>query len=160
MNGFISYSHEPWVMFDETCSEWMPNLAESLEISDDGTQFTFTLREGQKWSDGEPFTTDDVMFWYEAVATHPEVSAVAPSGILRVGEETATIEAVDDLTFVVTFPEPSGLFLANIALGQAHPDDIFCPDINAYVEGLYSATAASHGEDLPERSPGDSSLPS
>jgi peptide/nickel transport system substrate-binding protein len=115
MNGFISYSHEPWVMFDETCTEWSPNLAESVEVSEDGMQFTFTIREGQKWSDGEPFTTEDVMFWYEAVATHSEVSAVAPAGILRVGEEMATIEAVDDRTFTVTFPQPAGLFLANIA---------------------------------------------
>jgi peptide/nickel transport system substrate-binding protein len=115
MNGFISYSHEPWVMFDETCTEWSPNLAEAVEVSEDGRQFTFTIREGHKWSDGEPFTTEDVVFWYEAVATHPEVSAVAPSGILRMGDEIATLEAVDDRTFVVTFPKPAGLFLANIA---------------------------------------------
>jgi peptide/nickel transport system substrate-binding protein len=115
MNGFASYSQEPWVMFDETCTEWMPNLAESLEISEDGTQFTFTLREGHKWSDGEPFTTEDVMFWYDAFATNEEVNPGGVPGILRAGAEVATMEAIDDRTFVVTFPQPAGLFLSNIA---------------------------------------------
>lgn len=149
MNGFISYSHEPWVMFDATCSEWAPNLAEAVEISEDGRQFTFTIREGMKWSDGEPFTTEDVVFWYEAIATHPEVSAVAPSSILRQGTETATLEAVDDFTFVVTFPNPAGLFLSNIAfvfgggdfgktpahyLSQFHADYADADELAALVE--------------------------
>lgn len=149
MNGFISYSHEPWVMFDATCSEWSPNLAEAVEISDEGRTFTFTIREGMKWSDGEPYTTEDVLFWYNAIATHPEVSAVAPSGILRQGTETATLEAVDDLTFVVTFPNPAGLFLSNIAfvfgggdfgktpahyLSQFHADYADADELAALVE--------------------------
>lgn len=114
-NGFFSYSHEPWVMFDETCSEWMPNLAEEVTVSEDGTVFTFTIREGHKWSDGEPFTTEDIMFWYEAIATHPEISVIAPSTILMSGDEMGVIEAVDDYTFSITFAEPAGLFLANLA---------------------------------------------
>lgn len=113
-NGAISYSQEPWVMFDETCSEWSPNLAEAVEVSEDGTQFTFTIREGHKWSDGEPFTTEDIMFWYNDIAMNEEVSPTPP-GIITAGEDVAVFEAMDDYTFTVTFAEPNGLFLSNLA---------------------------------------------
>jgi peptide/nickel transport system substrate-binding protein len=113
-NGAISYSQEPWVMYDESCSEWAPNLAESVEISDDGRTFTFTIREGHKWSDGEPFTTEDVMFWYNDIALNTDLSPVPPN-IIMAGGEPATFEAVDDYTFSVTFSQPNGLLLPNLA---------------------------------------------
>lgn len=113
-NGAISYSQEPWVTYDVTCSEWSPNLAQSVEISEDGTEFTFTIRKGQKWSDGEPFTTDDVMFWYNDIAMNEEVSP-SPPGIIMAGDEPATFEKIDDLTFKITFVQPNGLFLPNLA---------------------------------------------
>src|SRR5690606_20914906 len=72
-------------------------------------------REGMKWSDGEPFTADDIMFWYEAVATNEEISP-APPTFLRSGGETAVVEAIDDYTIRFTFPGgPHGMFLANMA---------------------------------------------
>lgn len=113
-NGATSYSHEPWVTYDDTCAQWQPNLAESVEISDDGTTFTFTIREGHKWSDGEPFTTEDIMFWYESIAMNADISP-SPPGILMAGDEPATIEAIDDHTFAITFAEPNGLFLPDLA---------------------------------------------
>src|SRR5215218_3386866 len=42
----------------------IPNVAESVKASDDGKEYTFTLRKGLKWSDGSPFTSEDVLFWY------------------------------------------------------------------------------------------------
>ena len=40
----------------------IPDVAKSYDVNDDGTVFTFHLREGMKWSDGEPFTADDILF--------------------------------------------------------------------------------------------------
>lgn len=113
-NGATSYSQEPWVTYDDTCSEWRPNLAESVEISEDGTTFTFTIRQGHKWSDGEPFTTEDVMFWYNAIAMNTDISP-SPPNIIMAGDEPAVFEAIDDHTFSVTFAQPNGLFLPNLA---------------------------------------------
>ncbi len=50
--------------------EWIPELAEDWEFSEDGTVWTFYLREGVTWHDGEPFTAEDVKFTFEAIM-HP-----------------------------------------------------------------------------------------
>src|SRR5262245_40200749 len=52
---------ENLVAWSSDFSGVVPNIAESWEVSDDVKQYTFHLREGMKWSDGEPFTADDIM---------------------------------------------------------------------------------------------------
>jgi len=51
--------------WDYTGNELVPNILKSWDVSADGKTITFHLRKGMKWSDGQPFTADDVMFWYE-----------------------------------------------------------------------------------------------
>ena len=51
----------------------IPNLAKSWEWSEDGTQLTMHLIEGAKWSDGAPFTADDVIFTWEDLISDPNV---------------------------------------------------------------------------------------
>ena len=53
------------VEFNLDTYELEPGLAESWDISEDGTVYTFNLRDGVTWSDGEPFTADDVVFTYD-----------------------------------------------------------------------------------------------
>jgi peptide/nickel transport system substrate-binding protein len=45
----------------------VPDIAKSFEVNDAGTEYIFHLRAGMKWSDGEPFTADDIAFWFEDV---------------------------------------------------------------------------------------------
>ena len=52
---------------DTETGEVIPNLAKSWEISDDGLRYTFHLRQGLAWSDGHPFTADDVLFTWESL---------------------------------------------------------------------------------------------
>ncbi|MCB0071388.1 MAG: ABC transporter substrate-binding protein [Caldilineaceae bacterium] len=93
-----------------------PNVAESYEASPDATEFTFTLREGMKWSDGTPFTADDVVFWYEDILTNEAYQAAHPvPSWLLAGGEPPLVEKVDDYTFKVTFAAPNGLFIQNLA---------------------------------------------
>jgi peptide/nickel transport system substrate-binding protein len=85
-----------------------PGLAESWEWNDDGTALTLNFREGLRWSDGEPFTVDDVIFWWEAIETDPNITT-AIHGEWTVGGEPMELERVDDNTITLHFAAPNGL---------------------------------------------------
>lgn len=87
----------------------IPGLAESWEISDDATTYTFHLREGLKWSDGELYTADDILFAVNDVAKNVELNPAVPT-YLTAGGEAVVAEKVDDYTVTFTFPQPNGLF--------------------------------------------------
>jgi peptide/nickel transport system substrate-binding protein len=93
---FRSDKVEPW-----------PNLAKSWEWSDDGLELTMHLIEGAKWSDGEPFSADDVMFTWEHLILDPGVSSSSTSrSAWQIGGEDISLEKVDDYTIKWTFPVP------------------------------------------------------
>jgi peptide/nickel transport system substrate-binding protein len=84
--------------------EPMPEIAKSWEWSDDGMQLTMHLIEGAKWSDGEPFTSDDVMFTWEGYILDENVAAPRHIDAWSWNDEPATLEALDDYTIRFTFP--------------------------------------------------------
>ena len=93
-----------------------PGLAESWESNDDATEWTFKFREGLKWSDGEPWTTADIMFWWEDLV-NVDGSGETPPDEARSGTGTlATFEAVDDFTLKLTFDAPAPLTADRIAM--------------------------------------------
>lgn len=101
-----------------------PLVAESFEISEDARTFTFKLREGHKWSDGTPFTADDVMFWYEDVLLNPALTpAIDP--LWTAGGEVMTIERIDDHTVAFHFATPYATFIDRIADGFGAPPTIY-----------------------------------
>lgn len=89
-----------------TGDELQPGLAESWLLSEDGTEFTLTLREGLKWSDGAPFTTDDLLFMWEDIYMNEEVTPGGPPGFFKPGGEPMQVEKVDDLTIRYSFSVP------------------------------------------------------
>ena len=91
-----------------------PNIAESWTVNDDATVFTFTLREGLKWSDGDDFTTEDIMFWYDHMLLNDDLNPTTPAWAVH-GGETLKYEALDALTFRVTAAEPYGIFVQFMA---------------------------------------------
>lgn len=101
--GFMSWNRA------QNASE--PALAEEWEVLEDGTEFVIHLREGLKWSDGEPFTADDVMFWYEDVILNDELTPVKPGWMITANGHLGTIEKVDDTTVRFLFEEPHGMFV-------------------------------------------------
>ena len=102
---------EPLVGVDEN-GEYYPVLAaevpsaENGGVSEDGLTVTWRLKEGVTWSDGEPFTAEDVVFTYQAASS-------AEGGSVRSGayEKVAAVEAVDELTVQVTYSEFDSSYL-------------------------------------------------
>jgi peptide/nickel transport system substrate-binding protein len=108
ISGYICTNqyHDP--LFEHPYPDWTsgpvePNLAESWEFSDDGTVLTAHLRKGTKWSDGEPFTADDIRFLWEDI-WFEEKSLQSPPGAIKVDGEPPELAVVDDFTLQFTFP--------------------------------------------------------
>jgi peptide/nickel transport system substrate-binding protein len=62
----VVYGYARLVGYNEDL-ELVPDILKDVEV-EDGRIFTFHLREGHKWSDGEPFTSEDFRYWWENVA--------------------------------------------------------------------------------------------
>ena len=88
----------------------LPNIAKDWEISDNGQEYTFYLRNGMKWSDGMPFAADDILFWYEDIILNEELTPITPSW-LTVEGKPVVVEKVDDYIVKFRFAKPNGIFL-------------------------------------------------
>ena len=86
----------------------MPGLAKEWSWNDEGTELTLVFREGLKWSDGEPWTVDDIIFWWEAIETDTEITP-SPHIEWTVDGEPMTLEKIDDQTIKLIFPGPTGV---------------------------------------------------
>lgn len=98
-------------------SDWSgieTNVAESYEVNPEATEYTIKLRKGHKWSDGQPFTTADVQFWYDAYFMDTDTNQ-GGNAWWSVGGEPAKIEVIDEQTFKVVFAAPNGFFLQQMA---------------------------------------------
>ncbi len=112
-------NYERWIndytlFWDAGATEIRPRLAWQWESNDDGTEWTIYLREGLKWSDGEPFSADDYLFWREFIVGNDELVPVKPWWI-QWGGELATFEKIDDSTFTITFAAPFPTWPVNLA---------------------------------------------
>jgi peptide/nickel transport system substrate-binding protein len=102
-----------------------PDLLRDVTVSEDGKSITLHLRRGHKWSDGQPFTTEDFRYWWEDVALNPDLSPGGPPvEMLAVGRKP-TVEVIDEVTIKYTWIVPNPLFLP--ALARARPVYIYRP---------------------------------
>lgn len=92
------------VRINKKTQEVEPWLAERWTAADDGRHVTLTLRQGVTFSDGHPFTADDVLFSFEAVYDPRVASVLADS--LQVGGRKLEVAATDPYTIAITFPTP------------------------------------------------------
>jgi len=99
----MSWRHVNMVRFDDDCSTIVPNVAKEWKWNDDFTEITFTLRKGHRWSDGAPFTADDVVFWMDDIILNKEIHKATPSPWGSVG---ASVEKIDDVTVKFKFDKP------------------------------------------------------
>lgn len=136
-------AYDGLVRYDRNWESIIPNIAESWEVNDDATEYTFTLRRGLHWSDGEPFTSDDIAF---AVALMQDPNYPADANWTNDQKNLPTIEVIDEVTFKIVLQSPHGLLLDELAsidgltvvslakhyCSQFHPD--YNPDANALAQ--------------------------
>jgi peptide/nickel transport system substrate-binding protein len=103
----------------------VPNILESWEVTPDGKTYTLRLREGMKWSDGEPLTTEDVRFWWEDMQLNTDLTS-SPAWQFRFGGPNMEVEIVDDYTVKFTYATTFGNFAAHLTRWEV-PNQIIVP---------------------------------
>jgi peptide/nickel transport system substrate-binding protein len=135
----INFNPDLFIMLNEALlntpgilgEEVTGNIVESYEVSPDEKKFTFRLREGLRWSDGEPVTTADVEFAVNEVMMNEKLTPVFPETFRSGGRpdgKPMTLEVYDDYTFALVFDEPYGGLLMRLAIrGWVGYTDILKP---------------------------------
>ncbi|QWW66941.1 ABC transporter substrate-binding protein [Rhizobium sp. WYJ-E13] len=111
---FRYQAYEPLLRYTPDWSGVTLNVAEAFDGNADSTEYTIRLRKGMKWSDGQPYTTADVKFWYDTILTDKRV-AVNGQGHWKTAGKPAKLEIVDEQTFKVIFAKPNGMFPLQVA---------------------------------------------
>ncbi len=119
----FSYIYEGLVAENGVTGKIEPALAESWTISDDNLRIVFTLREGLKWSDGEPLTADDVVFTYNDIYSNEAIPSTVRD-VIQIGESGAlpAVRKLNERQVEFTVPEPFAPFLriTGLAILPAH----------------------------------------
>lgn len=167
-NGILRMvGNQGLVRWNMEFTEVLPNLAEKWEVNDNATVFTFHLLKGVKWSDGHPFSADDVVFAIEDCVKNKELYSATPAQ-LSVAGKPVVVEKIDDHTVKFTFAASNALYLENLAtpLGQ-HPTlfakhycSKFLPKYNAGLDAEVKAAGVSSWTELFRAKCGDIEIPS
>jgi peptide/nickel transport system substrate-binding protein len=128
--GITGFIHE--MQYGSSPLRWLkdglaigPGFVESWESNADASKWTFKMREGIKWSDGQPFTTKDIMYWWEYTvggngkeAEFGDLKPInAPPDEARSGTGSLmTLNAPDDYTFEMVFDAPAPLTADRLAM--------------------------------------------
>jgi peptide/nickel transport system substrate-binding protein len=95
---------------DYTGYKIVPAVAKAWELKDGGKTVRLSLRKGMKWSDGQPFTADDWMFWFDEIYSNKDIIPVGTAEMLINGKPGKMVK-IDDQTIEFQFPEPYPMFV-------------------------------------------------
>jgi peptide/nickel transport system substrate-binding protein len=104
--------------------ELVPDILADVQVRDE-REFTLKLRKGHRWSDGQPFTSEDFRYFWQDIATNEELSPFGPPAALLVEGVAPQFEVLDETTVRYTWPRPNPFFLTSLAL--ASPQFIYAP---------------------------------
>jgi peptide/nickel transport system substrate-binding protein len=114
-NNYHRIVYDALVRYSPDGTRVEPKLASSVEPSADYATWTVKLRKGAKWSDGSPFTADDIMFWYADVLLNKDLTPALPTWMKNRDGSTVTVERVDAITVRWVYKEPTTTFLMELA---------------------------------------------
>lgn len=114
------FIYEPLAIFNRIAgAKWEYRLAESFELADDLKSISFTLRDGLKWSDGQPLTVDDVVFTYDYLKKFPALDFNSVSALME------SVEKVDARTVRFNLVQPNSLVATTIVAMPIVPQHIW-----------------------------------
>ncbi|NLD72927.1 MAG: hypothetical protein GX649_09460, partial [Chloroflexi bacterium] len=96
-----------------------PNVLTSWEFNDEATEITLHWRKGIRWSDGEPLTVDDWLFWWYDMVLDENVAVTRQTGLF-VNDVNMEVERIDDYTLRLSFVAPNPLFIELISRGTGN----------------------------------------
>ncbi len=110
------------VEFDHDAQDYAPALAETWKRSDDSRSVEVTLRDGLKFSDGRPLTSEDAAFTLRALYD-PKVNSPIYRDSMMIGDKPFEIKVADARRFTLTFPEPVAVpenYMSNLGVLPRH----------------------------------------
>lgn len=137
----VSFYTVPLIMRNPATRQWIPYAAESFEFSEDGLTAVVQVRKDMKWSDGEPVTAADFVFYYDGVVDDDVASARKEDWVI--GEDLILLEATGEYELTFTFPKADRLAM-NALQTYPVPDHILG---EIYREGGAAALTAAWGLD-------------
>lgn len=117
-DGGSNLIREYLITYNSDATGIVPNVLLGWDANEDVTTYTFYLREGMRWSDGHPFTAEDIVWYYENVLLNTKLY---PDGRSRwkAGGEMASIRQIDDFTIEFSFVQSNAVF--PLALARENP---------------------------------------
>jgi peptide/nickel transport system substrate-binding protein len=106
--------HDHLLYWDAKMEKVVPHVAKSWEAKDGGRTIVFNLRKGMKWSDGEPFTADDFVFWYEDMFLNEDL-VPAKASWMMIGGKIGKVEKLSETAVAFKFEQPYHMFVDLVA---------------------------------------------
>lgn len=120
-NNYVRIVFDGLFRFSPDGADIEPKIALGAKSSPDFKVWTILLRKGARWSDGAPFTADDIVFWYKDILLNKDLVPSIPTWIRNTDGSAAKVEKIDDYTVQFTYDRPATLFLYEVA-NQDGPD--------------------------------------
>jgi peptide/nickel transport system substrate-binding protein len=114
-----------------------PDILLDIGPTGGGRVFTLSLREGHRWSSGDPFTTEDFRFYFEDIANNKELSPAGPEMIFFVDGKLARFEVINDHQVRYSWDKPNPLFLPSLA----NPRPVFIYAPSRYLKAFHAKYA-------------------
>src|SRR5260221_2873866 len=109
-DGIVRFLFASLVQLNFSTQQPGPGLAESWSVEPDQKTWTFKLRQGVRWSDGKPFSAEDVVFTWNEIMYNPELNRLTFE-LFRINGKPFAVSKVDDFTVRVVTPEVYAPFL-------------------------------------------------
>ena len=119
----VVYGYSRLVGYDQNL-ELQPDILKDYSV-EEGRIFTFRLREGHRWSDGQPFTTEDLRYYWEDIANNEGLSPFGPPQAMLVEDKPPRVDIIDDHTIRYSWHKPNPVFLTKLA--EPSPLFIYAP---------------------------------